>query len=935
MTIVQRRRLTWSGTLTVLLTLSASALDSAGYLTRLENFLYDERAAHCQRHMRPPTDRLVHLDIDDTAITQSNIGKWPWPRDVMADIVDEIHAAGPKVLAMDLLYAEPTPITYEKSGKAIDPDAVMTRSVRQFARVLLPVSLTFADRSAVPALNRFLTGMLVEHPGLTLEECAERVRREGLAQPGSDESFTRTFLSLRPQAIFERIHRELSRGEVGAAELKKRILPGNDPDSYSVLDRLFDEQFDRVLRERALARFSLTEPSGLPPVVRAADETTPILPLANAAAFSAFVDYLPESSDGTVRAVPLVVNYRGRLLPHMGLAVACAMLEVDVRDLRLRSNAVVIPLKDGREISIPVSTRGRTQMGRVGMLMQVPMFGARNSWRTMYDFPRHQKDAQHMSLYEVWRACQTRRRIAINESIADQALEKALRLADPNAADRYKASPLTGPARQKLIEETLSGLADSINGLASVADPGPEGKKLLADWTSCDRRLRMVQKQNDALQAQLVQMRGELRMKLAGRAVLIGGTATGIGDTKPTSLHYSAPGVVVHGAIVNAILTGNFWRMAPPGATLGATLAMGLLAGLLAATMSPVRGSIAVAGLVADYLAVNGYILFAGGNLIVGAAGPVFAAMLVGAAVALSEFITEAAERARITRRFRSYVDPALVNWVIDHPEQSRLDGEVREMTMVFTDLAGFTSMTERLGEKAVALLAEYMSHMVPAIRRNRGYIAKQMGDGLFFFFNAPQPDPRQAENAVTTVLEMRDALDVLNASLKNRGLPELGMRAGVSTGRVVIGDAGTADASDYTALGDSVNLAARLEAANKAFGTHTLIVARTVELLQDQFLVRPVANLTVAGKTQGVPVFEPICRRSAATPAQLQLAELTAPVVNAYRTGQFSLCLQVADQMDKAAGPSKLTALYRKLCQSHAAAPAGTFTGDVVLNEK
>jgi adenylate cyclase len=256
-------------------------------------------------------------------------------------------------------------------------------------------------------------------------------------------------------------------------------------------------------------------------------------------------------------------------------------------------------------------------------------------------------------------------------------------------------------------------------------------------------------------------------------------------------------------------------------------------------------------------------------------------------------------------------------------------------MTMVFTDLAGFTSMTERLGEKAVALLAEYMSHMVPAIRRNRGYIAKQMGDGLFFFFNAPQPDPHQAENAVTTVLEMRDALDVLNASLKNRGLPELGMRAGVSTGRVVIGDAGTADASDYTALGDSVNLAARLEAANKAFGTHTLIVARTVELLQDQFLVRPIANLTVAGKTQGVPVFEPICRRSAATAAQLQLAELTAAVVSAYRTGDFSLCLQAADRMDTAVAPSKLTGLYRKLCQAHAAAPAGTFTGDVVLSEK
>jgi adenylate cyclase len=415
----------------------------------------------------------------------------------------------------------------------------------------------------------------------------------------------------------------------------------------------------------------------------------------------------------------------------------------------------------------------------------------------------------------------------------------------------------------------------------------------------------------------------------------MGGTATGLLDARPTSLIFSCPGVVIHGAIFNAIMTGKMWRVAPGYVAWLITLAAGLLTGLLISNFSPLRAFFASAILILSYLAFNGYVLFDYGNLIVSAAGPLVAVALVWSGVTLTDFILEISERNRITKRFSSYVDPALVNWVLEHPEQTRFDGEIREMTMAFSDLESFTTLTEKLGEKAVQLLSEYMGEMVPVVRANQGYVAKQIGDGLFFFFGAPLPDPDHAKHAVKTILQMQEALAKFNLTLPKRGLPRLIMRLGVSTGKVVIGDAGPSDASDYTALGDSVNLASRMEAANKVFGTYNMITERTVALLDGAFLVRPIAKLRVKGKTEGVPVFEPLCAIESVTPEKQELADLTVRLVDSFERGEFATCIEVADQMDAKFGHTKFVSLYRNLSQTYLVTPPEHFDGQVVLTEK
>jgi adenylate cyclase len=227
------------------------------------------------------------------------------------------------------------------------------------------------------------------------------------------------------------------------------------------------------------------------------------------------------------------------------------------------------------------------------------------------------------------------------------------------------------------------------------------------------------------------------------------------------------------------------------------------------------------------------------------------------------------------------------------------------------------------------------MAEMVPLIRKHQGYVAKLMGDGIYFFFGAPQPNRDHAADGVAALLTMKMAFDQFNIRLQERGNAPLGMRAGLSTGQVIIGDAGSPDCSDYTALGPTTNLASRLESANKVFGTYALITERTVELLKGAYLVRPIANLVVAGKTVPVPVYEPICPIEKATDEQRLLVLQTQGIIDAYRAGDFNACIAAADKMIQTFGPSKLGDFYSSLSRENIANPPTDFDGRVILTEK
>jgi class 3 adenylate cyclase len=642
---------------------------------------------------------------------------------------------------------------------------------------------------------------------------------------------------------------------------------------------------------------------------------------------------------------------------------ACAVLGVDVRSVRFERERVVIPKPPGRDrdIVIPVRTTYSPEFKRdVGVMMDVPVRG-RREWEYVYDHGRWRRPRLHVPIAVVWEVRTMRERIARNNANIDRALRVILDEDPPRESaeiprlgldvDKYKAyaaKPLAAEdtaGRQARVDETLKlitelgydkPLADEdLPKLEGTNQPDPREKVKRDEVAAAIRTMREATQQNKHFENNLATRRQYLKDQINGRAVFIGRTASGMLDLFPTAIQPVCPGVVIHGMAYNAIMTGEFWRHAPHWVTFLITVAIGLAVTAANGFLKPSGALGVTAALAVVYLLVNGLLLFDYGNWCLGVAGPIVALALVWSTGALAGFLIEAAERARITKRFSSYVDKKLVDYILEKPD-AKLDGQVREMSVVFTDLAGFTSMAEQLRERTVPILSEYLSMMVPVIRKHDGFVNKFLGDGIMCFFNAPYDDPYHAEEAVLACLEMQKVMDKFAQELAGQGLPRLSMRCGVSSGDMVVGDSGPAEASDYTVLGDNVNFASRLEGANKWTGTSTLISRRTVELLGDKFLVRPVGKLQVVGKREGVMTYEPLAAKDEATPEQRRLCEVSAELVGAYVAGEFAKCIAVADRMDQEFGATKLAALYRRASAQYLETPPGAdFVGNLVLTEK
>ncbi|MES2929968.1 MAG: adenylate/guanylate cyclase domain-containing protein [Pseudomonadota bacterium] len=329
------------------------------------------------------------------------------------------------------------------------------------------------------------------------------------------------------------------------------------------------------------------------------------------------------------------------------------------------------------------------------------------------------------------------------------------------------------------------------------------------------------------------------------------------------------PGVELQATLVDNYLTGGGLRSVPEGWTLAL---VALLVPLLLwgnRRLHPAGAAALAAALVAAIAGASWW-LFGRFQLWWPPLLPAAAAVVVYGAAALAGYAF-VRRRARQTRAmFAQYVPPAVVSRLIAQPELMRLGGEAREVTLMFTDLANFTTLSEQLSaEQTVEVLTAYFNAMTPIVHATGGTVDKFIGDAVMAFWGAPLDDPQHAEHAVTAAISMQQAMQVLVADLRARGLPPIHMRIGLHTGRVVVGNVGSEQRFSYTAIGDAVNLAARLEGANKAFGTGILLSAATAAQLPSSVALRALDDVVVKGKTEPVRVFTP-CDDAAVRDASL-----------------------------------------------------------------
>jgi adenylate cyclase len=237
-----------------------------------------------------------------------------------------------------------------------------------------------------------------------------------------------------------------------------------------------------------------------------------------------------------------------------------------------------------------------------------------------------------------------------------------------------------------------------------------------------------------------------------------------------------------------------------------------------------------------------------------GAIGVVVTTYLVFGAIG---FVAESRRRAEVRRAFTMYVAPEIVDHVLASPDRLKFGGENRTITVMFTDLAGFTTISEKHGPETVAkVLQQHFTRGSRIVKGRRGTLTQFIGDAIMAIWNAPLDDPEHAANACLAARELQADLAELRKELVAQGLPEIRMRIGLNTCEAVVGNLGAEDRFNYTGIGDGINLSARLEGANKAFGTGILVSGFTAALLPATMPLRRVARVIVKGKSEPVDVF-------------------------------------------------------------------------------
>lgn len=267
---------------------------------------------------------------------------------------------------------------------------------------------------------------------------------------------------------------------------------------------------------------------------------------------------------------------------------------------------------------------------------------------------------------------------------------------------------------------------------------------------------------------------------------------------------------------------------------------------------------------------------FANG-ILTDAAYPSIALFLVFVHLVYNKFIREAAQRRLIAQQFSTYLSPDMVKKLQKNPDLLKLGGESRELSIMFTDVRGFTTISEHYGADVQGLtkiMNRYMTAMTAKILENKGTLDKYIGDAQMAFWNAPTDDAAHATNAVKTALQMLGSLDAFNREVAAEGVPPFGMGLGINTGTVVVGNMGSDQRFDYTCLGDSVNLASRLEGQSKPYHVAMVIGDRTNNLVKDEFFTLPLDCIAVKGKKEGVNIHTVLQIHDAGSAAEYLMAK-------------------------------------------------------------
>jgi adenylate cyclase len=425
--------------------------------------------------------------------------------------------------------------------------------------------------------------------------------------------------------------------------------------------------------------------------------------------------------------------------------------------------------------------------------------------------------------------------------------------------------------------------------------------------------------------------------KLRGRYVLVGTSAAGLMDLRATPFTVGGPGVEIHANIIDNFLVGDaLWR--DTHLELIVTLLLVAVGGIALSAVLAYAGPIwgGLAGICFMLLAtVGNYYAFFLNNQVIGMTWPLVTVLAVCLAVTLANFFTEGKQKRFVRGAFSRYVATEIVDQLMKDPGKLSLDGEEREMTVMFADIRNFTGISEKMAPNDIChLLNDFLTEMTDEIKACLGTVDKFLGDEIMAFWGAPTHDATHAEHSVRAALGMRAQVRVLAKAWSQRGLPLFDMGVGLNSGKVRVGNMGSRDQFNYTVIGDNVNLASRLQGLNKAYGTGIIISQATLDMLPDEFLVRPVDLVRVVGREQPVAIHEPLAiDRSDENMAVA--AESFARALQLYRQRKFAEAREIIAALDAEKSEKLYTVYLERLEELSKSPPAEDWDGVFVFTTK
>ncbi|HOW73937.1 MAG TPA: CHASE2 domain-containing protein [Phycisphaerae bacterium] len=949
----------------------------AGRLALTQRLEWDGFDFLVQRFSRvPASDRIVHIDIDDDALNR--VGSWPWPRDLQAEMIRDLKELGAARIMIDIVWSEPRPRELRvpgldrftdvegpvaqlgeiSEGNLVYPDDELAGAIADAGHVCL--SMYYEAGGARPSASRLeeqLADLLrrqFEQDADALEKAVGRGRGAveavlpGAKRRVAEERVT-AFLAEHPQADYATVHRAIL------------STPANrlTADREDVLAAFHRAKSLQVLRDRCPP-----VPAALRGRLPKADHVVPPLyQIGIAARRMGFVTFHPDA-DGRTRHVPLLLDWDGRLLEHLAFVTVRESLGIRTEELTFdHQGRLVIAGRDGRP-------EYRVQLNEQGEML-INWHVAARGWQECFDHKpaalllrlsdcrRRMRENDQARQWKIGRAISLIKddagfslyRAQVNRMLELERSVGRARLLGQDDSDASRKDAAEARQLRSMVEQdqndTLTLIREEWSRLQAESDP--DKPDIAADYKRFKEAHELIAADVAELDQAIVQLTLEhkrladqMRPLFEGKTCVVGYTATAVADMVTTPPYPRVPGVLVHSNVLNSFLVGRFRTWSNTSTQAGIIALLGLVATLASITRGPWTTFLLLVSIAVGAALLSAFGLFARMDHWLALVTAILLMFVNWAFIVMVRYLTSEREKRRFSRAVAQYVSPAMARRIADTTAKLDLAPVQGEVSCFFSDLAGFTPLSERLGPEGTrTLLNPYLESMSEVLHHHRALINKFMGDGVFAFFNPPiLPCPDHAVAVCEAALDSLRALQELKASHVNhplgREFERLFVRIGISSGPVFVGDYGSENKLDYTCMGDTVNLAARLESANKYFGTAIMVAGSTHDIAGDRFLYRRLGAIQVKGKSEALAVYELLGRPGEVNAELVEVAGQYERAVTAFSRRDWQQADAVLQQCLRIRPGDLAVERYRETIRRYLSAPPPPeWHGEIELTEK